>query len=197
MNILVHIIWCTYIYISTRFISRHEICVIYSALVDVSSFQSSSIDICHYHKVYEKSSCSTPSPTLWVVIVTVIIILTILDVCSDISFWSLLAFTWWLIRLSTLYVYWSFWYALYLIACLGLLSLFLFFFLWQHLWHMEVPRLEVESELQLPAYITATAMRDLSCICKLHCSLQQHQILNPLSKARNWNHILRNIMPSS
>ena len=36
-----------------------------------------------------------------------------------------------------------------------------FFFLGQHLWHMEVPRLEVESELQLPAYATATAMPDL------------------------------------
>ena len=29
-----------------------------------------------------------------------------------------------------------------------------------HLWHMEVPRLGVESELQLPAYTTATAMQD-------------------------------------
>ena len=29
-----------------------------------------------------------------------------------------------------------------------------------HLWHMEVPRLGVESELQLPAYTTATATRD-------------------------------------
>ena len=31
-------------------------------------------------------------------------------------------------------------------------------FLGPHLWHMEVPRLEVRSELQLPAYTTATAM---------------------------------------
>ena len=28
--------------------------------------------------------------------------------------------------------------------------------------HMEVPRLEVELELQLPAYTTATAAQDLS-----------------------------------
>ena len=28
--------------------------------------------------------------------------------------------------------------------------------------HIEVPRLRVESELQLPAYTTATAMQDLS-----------------------------------
>ena len=31
-----------------------------------------------------------------------------------------------------------------------------FCFLQPHLWHMEVPRLGVESELQLPAYATAT-----------------------------------------
>ena len=30
-------------------------------------------------------------------------------------------------------------------------------FLGLHLWHMKVPRLEVKSELQLPAYTTATA----------------------------------------
>ena len=35
-------------------------------------------------------------------------------------------------------------------------------------WHMEVPRLRVESELQLLAYTTATAMPDLSHICDLH-----------------------------
>ena len=42
-----------------------------------------------------------------------------------------------------------------------------------HLWQMEVPRLGVESELQLLAYATATAILDLSCICDLHCSLRQ------------------------
>ena len=35
--------------------------------------------------------------------------------------------------------------------------LLFFFFLGLHLCHMEVPRLEVQSELQLPAYVTATA----------------------------------------
>ena len=34
------------------------------------------------------------------------------------------------------------------------------FFLGPHSWSMEVPRLGVESELQLPAYTRATAMRD-------------------------------------
>ena len=53
---------------------------------------------------------------------------------------------------------------------------------------MEVSRLGVELELQLLAY--GTAMQDLSCICNLHCSLQQHQILNLPNKARDWTHIL-------
>ena len=55
---------------------------------------------------------------------------------------------------------------------------------------MEVPRLGVESELQLLAYTTATATMDLSHICDLCRSLQQHRILNPLSEARNQTRIL-------
>ena len=51
--------------------------------------------------------------------------------------------------------------------------------------HMEVPRLVVKSELQLPAYTTATATPDPSRVCDLHHSSQKHQILNPLSKARD------------
>ena len=39
---------------------------------------------------------------------------------------------------------------------LSLNRLFLFPFLGLHLWHMEVPRLGVELELQQPAYATAT-----------------------------------------
>ena len=50
---------------------------------------------------------------------------------------------------------------------------------------MEVPGLGVGSELQLPAYATAIATPDLSCICDLHHSLQQHRILTPLSKDRD------------
>ena len=56
---------------------------------------------------------------------------------------------------------------------------------------MEVPRLGVESELQLPAAATATAMSDSSRVCNLH---QQHQILNPLSEARDQT---RNLMVPS
>ena len=64
--------------------------------------------------------------------------------------------------------------------------LFLFcFFLGQHPWHMEVPRLGVESELQLLAYTTDTATQDLSCVCNLQNSSRQCRILNPLSKARD------------
>ena len=50
---------------------------------------------------------------------------------------------------------------------------------------MEVPRLGVESKLQLPAYTIVTAMLDLSHICDLHHSLWQHLVLNSLSKARD------------
>ena len=58
-------------------------------------------------------------------------------------------------------------------------------FLGPHPWHMEVPSLGAESELQLPAYTTATAARDLRCACDLHQSSEQHQILNPLSQGRD------------
>ena len=63
--------------------------------------------------------------------------------------------------------------------------LFVFAFLGLHLRHMEIPRLGVKMELQLPAYTTAIAKRNLSCICDPHHSSQQCQILNPLSGARN------------
>jgi len=51
-------------------------------------------------------------------------------------------------------------------------DLFYFFFLGQHLQHMEVSRLGVESELQLLAYATATATPNPSHICDLHHSAQ-------------------------
>ena len=55
---------------------------------------------------------------------------------------------------------------------------------------MEVPRLVVESEMQLPAYATAIATPDLSCICDLHLSSQHGWILNPLKEASDRNCIL-------
>ena len=54
-----------------------------------------------------------------------------------------------------------------------------------HLQCMEVPRLGVELELQLPAHTTATATQDPSCVCDLHHSSRQHQIVSPLSEARD------------
>ena len=61
---------------------------------------------------------------------------------------------------------------IYLFVCL---FVYLFtVFLGPHPQHMEVPRLGVELELQLPAYTTATATRDLSHVCELHHSSQQH-----------------------
>ena len=51
---------------------------------------------------------------------------------------------------------------------------------------MEVPRLGVESELQLPADATAATMQDLSHVYDLHHHSQHHsQVLNPPSKARH------------
>ena len=51
--------------------------------------------------------------------------------------------------------------------------------------HMEVPRVGVELDLQLPAYTTAIAAQYLSRICELQHSLWQRWILNSLMKARD------------
>ena len=50
----------------------------------------------------------------------------------------------------------------YLIYLFIYLSLYLLLFLGLHPQHMEVPRQGVQSQLQLPAYPTATAMPDPS-----------------------------------
>ena len=50
---------------------------------------------------------------------------------------------------------------------------------------MEVPRLGVTLEVQLPAYTTVTATQDPSHICDLHHSSRKHRILDPLSEARD------------
>ena len=63
-------------------------------------------------------------------------------------------------------------------------------FLGPYLRHVEVPRLVIELELQLLAYTTATATGDPSCICDLHHSSLQSQILNPLSGAMDQTCIL-------
>ena len=58
------------------------------------------------------------------------------------------------------------------------------------MWHMEVPGLGVELELQRPAYTTATATQALSRICNPHYSSRLRHILNPPGEARNQAHIL-------
>ena len=63
-------------------------------------------------------------------------------------------------------------------------TFFFFCFLVPNPWLVEVPRLGVKLELQLPACATAIATRDLSQVCDLHHSSQQCRILNPLSEAR-------------
>ena len=56
-------------------------------------------------------------------------------------------------------------------------NIFFSFFLQLHLQHVEVPRLGVNMELQLPAYTTATATPDLSHICHLHHSYRNARSL--------------------
>ena len=55
---------------------------------------------------------------------------------------------------------------------------------------MEDPGLRAELELQLQAYTTAITLPDPSYVCDLHQSSWQHQIINPLSKARDQTHII-------
>ena len=69
------------------------------------------------------------------------------------------------------------------------LSLFFFFFFF-FLLVRATPWLGVESELQLPTYTTATAIRDPSHICNLHHSSRQSRMANPLCEARDQTHIL-------
>ena len=60
-----------------------------------------------------------------------------------------------------------------------------FFFLW----HIDIPRLGVELELQLPAYTTAPATPDLTLIFDPCGSSRQHQKLKPLSETRDRTYI--------
>ena len=74
---------------------------------------------------------------------------------------------------------------------------FFFFFLGLHLQHVEVSRLGVRLELQLPVYSTAIAMPDLSCVFDLHHSSWQCRILNPLRKAGDGTRIPMDTMLGS
>ena len=55
---------------------------------------------------------------------------------------------------------------------------------------MEIPRVGVELELRLLAYVTATVTQDLNHVCDLHHSSWKSQILNPLSKAGDQTYML-------
>ena len=57
------------------------------------------------------------------------------------------------------------------------LFIYLFCLLGPEVLHMEIPRLELISELQLPAYATAPVTPDLSCLCDKCLSSWQRQIL--------------------
>ena len=73
----------------------------------------------------------------------------------------------------------------YFLVCLFIylfIYLLILVFLGPHPQDMESPRLGVKSEL---VYATTTAMPDLTCVCDLHHSSQQHWILNQLSEARD------------
>ena len=67
--------------------------------------------------------------------------------------------------------------------------LFFFVFLGPHVHQIEVSRLGLKLELQLPAYTIGTATQDPSHICNPYHASQQYWILNPLSKARDWTRI--------
>ena len=75
--------------------------------------------------------------------------------------------------------------------------IFFFCFLGPHLQNVEVPRLGVESELQLLAYTTATATPHPSLVRDLCCSSQQCRILNWLNEARDRTRTLMDTMPGS
>ena len=67
---------------------------------------------------------------------------------------------------------------------------FFFGFLGLHLQYMEVLRLGVKLELQLPVYTTAIVTQYPSCVCDLHHSSQQCLIFNTLRKASDRTCIL-------
>ena len=67
--------------------------------------------------------------------------------------------------------------------------LFFFVFLGPHVHQIEVSRLGLKLELQLPAYTIGTATQDPSHICNPYHASQQYWILNPLSKAKDWTRI--------
>ena len=54
------------------------------------------------------------------------------------------------------------------------------------MWHMEVPRPEAESELQLLAYATAPAIPDPSCLCDLNARPLTHWVRSVSEPTYSW-----------
>ena len=82
-------------------------------------------------------------------------------------------------------------FCLVLFFCVCLLFLFVCFCLFGlQLWHMEVPRLGVESELPWPVHTTVTATRDPCHVCNLYHNSQQCWISSPLMEAKDQTRIL-------
>ena len=80
---------------------------------------------------------------------------------------------------------------------LTMVKLYIYIYIYKHTLLFRVTpaahgssQLGVKLDLQLPAYITATAMLYRSWIFHLHCRLWQCQIFNPLSEARDQTHII-------
>ena len=58
------------------------------------------------------------------------------------------------------------------------------------MWHMDIPRLGVELELQLLAYVTAIATPDPSRVCANATACGNAGSLTTLSEARDRTHVL-------
>ena len=76
-------------------------------------------------------------------------------------------------------------FGVFFVVVVAFFFFFFLVFLGPYLWPLEVPKLGVKMELQLPAYTTATATWDPSFISDLHHSSRLRWILNSPSKARD------------
>ena len=132
-----------------------------------------------------KVTFSHPAMDISPSIIQRILIIHLLSYYSPKIVWT----TYWFIQLSFLTPSFHFFplttplWTIILLFIYLFIHLFIFVFSGPHQCHMEVPMLGIESELQLWAYTTATAMQDRSHICDLYHSLWQCWILNPLRKA--------------
>ena len=87
-------------------------------------------------------------------------------------------------------IWWQNLRSIFIKICSNLWMSLFFFFLGLHPWHMEVPRLGIESELQLSAYTTATATPDplthwVGPGIRPACFMDTSRVLNPLSHSGN------------